>query len=74
MESFPIKLGNQPYTFGNFLKYLSVSNIGFTNCSIIGITLPLIKMQIKLFQNSQPIAWLASKLNKLSNKINFTFF
>ena len=29
MGSFPIKLGNQPYTFDNFLKCLSAPNIWF---------------------------------------------
>ena len=41
---------------------------------LIGIILPLIKMQIKLFINSkQTLGW-ACKFHKLSSNTNFTFF
>ena len=55
-----------------FLKYIIAPIIWNTNCSIIGIILPLIKMQIKPFQNSKQMLWLDAMLNKLSSNINFT--
>ena len=74
MVGYYISQAFNPYLVHIFLNCVFAPNIWTTNCSIIGIILPLIKVQIKPFQISKKMLWSASKLNKLSNHINFTFF
>ena len=51
MGSFPIKLGNQPYTFDSFLKCLSAPNIWFAKCYFNVHHLAFIQNAFKTFPN-----------------------
>ena len=53
--------------------YIAPNNC-FAKYCIIGILLPLIKIQTKPFQNSKHVVWSASKLNKLSSNTIFIIF
>ena len=74
MASFYIAQALNPYLDHTFWKCIIVQIIGNTFCSIIGIILPLIKVQIKLFKNPKPMVCWACKFHKFSSNTNFTYF
>ena len=74
MVGYYTSQASHPYLVHNFLNFILLQLIVLQIVPLIGLILPLIKMQIKLFQNPQPIAWLASTLNKLSNHLFFMKF
>ena len=74
MGSFYIEEAFQLNAFHNFKKCLSAPNSCFPNIALIGIILPLIKVQIKLFKNPKQMVGWAWKFHELSNKTNFIKF
>ena len=51
MEMFHSELGTQPYALTSFPIYISAPNLKIPNVPLIGITLPLIKIQTKHFKD-----------------------
>ena len=67
------KLTNHTW-FITFLNYISAPIILYTLVPLIGIILPLIRLQIKLLKDStQRVCW-AWKFHQLSNHMTFIFF
>ena len=48
LDRFPLNLGTQPYALTIFPSYIIAPNFNILNVPLLGITLPLLKMQLKL--------------------------